>query len=180
VNNTYSVVIGYACGEYSDRSHSGVMLGNHSGYRANDSEHIVTAGRFAGAWADHSPDSIFIGYQAGGVEKLDADTQIPSAHHVVRGVYIGRGAGKDSASTTDVVLIGTNASSAPNIENAIALGKDAYASQSNSMNVPVLKRVGGGVLVVNDVGDITPSDQLATTLAAVADPQARVTALETV
>lgn len=177
-NNTYSNIIGYAAGSYSHRSHQSVLIGMHSGYRANDSDSLVTVGRFAGAWADNSPHSIMIGYQAGGVEKLDAQVEIPSARHVRRGVYIGAGAGKESANTTDVVLIGTDTSATTGVENAIALGKGARATQSNSMNVPVLKRDSGGVLEVDANGNVAPTDRLAQALAAIAALQARVTALE--
>ena len=177
-NNTYSNIIGYAAGSYSHRSHQSVLIGMHSGYRANDSDSLITIGRFAGAWADNSPHSVMIGYQAGGVEKLDAQTEVASAHHVARGVYIGAGAGKDSAATADVVLIGTDTSAAANIENAIALGKGARVTQSNTMSVPVLKREGGGVLEVDASGNVAPTDRLAQALAMIADLQARVAALE--
>lgn len=178
-DNTYSVLIGYACGEYSDRSQRCVMLGHHSGYRANDSENIVTIGRFAGGWADHSTDSVFVGFEAGGVEKMDAQTEVPSAHDVVRGVYIGRGAGKDSATTTDVVLIGTGTKADADVTNAIGLGKDAHCTVSNSMNVPVLARTGGGVLEVDAAGNVTPHETtVAALLATIAALTARIEALE--
>ena len=176
--NTYSQIIGYAAGEYANNSHLSNFIGHHAGYKASDSASSVMVGRFAGAWADHSPESVFIGSHAGGVEKLDAQTEIPSAHHVVSGIYIGAGAGKDSVNTTDVILVGTNSKADSGVENAIALGKDAHATVSNSMNVPVLRRTGGGVLVVDDNGNITPSDQLATALATIAALTARIEALE--
>jgi hypothetical protein len=177
-NNTYSNIVGYAAGSYSHRSHQSVLIGMHSGYRASDSNSLVTIGRFAGAWADNSPQSVMIGDQAGGIEKLDAQTDVASAHHVTRGIYIGSGSGKNSAFTADVVLIGTETSAAPNIENAIALGKGAVAERSNTMNVPVLRREGGGVLEVDASGNVAPTDRLAQALAVIADLQARVAALE--
>lgn len=175
--NTYSQILGYAAAEYADDSHYSNFIGMHAGYRANASAESVMIGKFAGAFANNSPQSVMIGPQAGGVYKVDADPT-PSAGHVTRGIYIGAASGKDSSSTTDVVLIGTNTKADAGVENAIALGTDAHATASNSMNVPVLKRTGGGVLVVDDSGNITSSDQLAQALAAIADLQARITALE--
>ena len=177
-SNTYSVGLGYAVGEYSDRSHASVMAGLFAGYKANDSMNLVSIGRFAGGWANNSPDSVMIGPFAGGAEKHDGEDHIQSANHVVRGIYIGLQAGKDSSNTTDVILIGSNTRSNPDVRNAIGLGRDANVTLSNSMNVPVLKKAGGGVLVVNDVGDVTASDQLKDALAAIASLKARVDALE--
>jgi hypothetical protein len=118
--------------------------------------------------------SVFVGPWAGGVEVLDAvhDAGTPSAEYVESGIYIGAHAGAASSHTTDVILIGTNSSADNGVVNAIGLGKDAHVTVSNSMNVPVLKRVGGGVLVVDDAGNVTSSSALA-------DLLARVTALET-
>lgn len=175
--NTYSQIIGYAAAEYADDSHYSNFIGMHAGYRANTSAESVMIGKFAGAFANNSPQSVMIGAQAGGVYKVDSDPT-PSAHHVVSGVYIGDRAGKDSSTTTDVVLIGTNTKADSGVVNAIALGKDAHVTVSNSLNVPVLKRTGGGVLLVDGSGNVTSSDQLTQALAAITALTARVELLE--
>lgn len=163
--NTHSLIIGYAAGEYSHRSNFSVFGGMHAGYAASDSEKSVAIGHFAGAWADHSPKSVFIGPEAGGVYKTDAQTEIPSAHHVERGVYIGSCAGKDSANTADVVLIGTGTKADSGVENAVALGKGAHATADNQLVIaPEL-----------DVRFGANGDSLAQI---VLDLQARITALE--
>lgn len=170
--NTYSLIYGYAAGEYSNNSHFSVLQGMHAGYRASDSAESVMIGKFAGAFANNSPGSVFIGQQAGGIYKMDADTDILSADYVVRGIYIGSGAGKDSANTTDVILIGTDTKAESGITNAIGIGIGAHVTQSNSVNLPPLAKVGGGILITDEQGNITSSDALEQALAA------RVTALE--
>jgi hypothetical protein len=143
----YAVIMGYAAGEYAHRSTRLVAIGHHAGYRASDSAKSVMIGGMAGAFANDSPHSVMIGPEAGGVDKTDEQTSIPSAHHVTRGVYIGSGAGKASANTTDAVLIGTNTSAVDGLTNVVAIGKDAQATANNQFviapSLDVLFGVGG-------------------------------------
>ena len=75
------------------------------------------------------------------------------------------------------MLIGTGTTANEGVENAVAISKGAHVTQSNSMNIAVLKRPGGGVLVVDDEGNVTPSDQLTQAMAIIAALTARTKGL---
>lgn len=176
--NTYSLIEGYAAGEYSNHSHCSVLKGMHAGYRASHSPNSVMIGKFAGAFANHSPNSVFIGTEAAGIIKKDSQTNIASADHVVRGIYIGSGAGKNSTNTNNVILIGTDTKAESGVANAIGLGTGAHLTKSNSLNVPVLAKTGGGILITDEQGNITTSDALSKAIATIDSLTARIAVLE--
>jgi hypothetical protein len=178
-NSSYGLFTGYAAGEYADLSDHSILAGAFAGYRANNSPRSLFIGRDAGMYADHAPGSIMIGLAAG-----------RSAQGAVNPVFIGVGAGSVAARTTDVVLIGTGTQAQPGIENAVGIGRDANPRQSNTWHIPEPMNVGigtatptaqlhttrgvrfealkNGVLVADNEGNISASDELRTALIEIA------------
>lgn len=188
-DSKFSIIAGYAAGEYAHHSHNSVMTGAFAGYQADGSPRSVMIGRDAGMFANKAVSSIMIGHAAG-----------RAASNVANPVFLGVGAGRAAANTTDVVLIGTLADAEPGIQNAVGIGRGANPSHSNTWHIPESLDVGvgtsaptsqlhttrdvrfaalpNGVLVTDQVGNVSASSLLDDALKQIADLTARVDALE--
>lgn len=135
-----NVYLGYKAGQNSTTASNNLFAGVQAGYNSSTGENNIALGTNAGYALGAARNNVLIGHDAG----------IASTGN--ENIFIGFEAGNDNTTGTGNTYIGVGADGSPTLTNATAIGKNAFATQSNSVILGDNANVG--------IGTSAPSQKL--------------------